>query len=380
MNPRAEALLSRGLSSRPSLGYPGAKHEAAIEALEEIELLAAALTSKVFGARFVEVRLPTGCMANLCVFMALTKPGEAIVSPPLQIGGHSSHHLNGAAGLYGLKVVEAPVDPDGYTIDIAALQALCNLVRPKLITVGGSLNLRPHPVAQIRAVADSVGAFVLYDAAHVAALIAGGEWQPPLETGAHIMTMSTYKSLAGPAGGLVLTNDPDLARRIERAAFPGLTANFDVARCAALAVALTDILRHGSAYAAAMIEAAQGLASALSNRGVDVFGDRRQGFTWSHQFGIRAERYGGGRAAVLRLRRANLLTSEIGLPPLAAPNGTDGIRLGTPELVRIGMRAADMDNLAELIFEALSGKSDPLNIGHRVSNLRASFTALSFVD
>ena len=379
MNPRAEALLSRGLSSRPSLGYPGLKHETGLEAIEKIEVVAAALAAEVFGARFVELRLPTGCMANLCAFMAIAKPGDTIVAPPPSIGGHASHHSKGAAGLYGLNVMAAPVDSDNYTVDLSALTSLCRSARPKIITIGGSLNLYPHRVADIRAIADDVGAIVVYDAAHVAGLIAGGAWQEPLREGAHIMTMSTYKSLAGPPGGLILTNDPDLAARIERTAFPGLTANFDVARAAALAITLCDMKVHGAAYARAMIEAAQKLAESLAARDIVVFGQRARRFTVSHQFALEAAPYGGGHSASRRLRQANLLTSGIGLPLAPVAGDSNGIRIGTPELVRIGMTAADMGALGEIIAEALLSEGDISELASRVAAMRDSFTGLHFV-
>ena len=151
MNPKAESALSRGLGSRPSLGYPGDKYEMGLEAIEEIEVITAELAAEVFGAKYAEIRVGSGAMANLYGFMALTRPGDAIIAPPPAVGGHVTHHAAGCAGLYGLTTHPAPVNTDGYTIDIAALHALALKVRPKLITIGGSLNLFPHPVAEIRA-------------------------------------------------------------------------------------------------------------------------------------------------------------------------------------------------------------------------------------
>jgi glycine hydroxymethyltransferase len=229
MNPRAEAVLASGLGARPSLGYPGDKYEMGLEAIEEIEVLAARLACEVFRARHAEIRVASGALANLYAFMATCAPGDAIVAPPAAIGGHVTHHDAGCAGLYGLRVHHAPVDADGYTVDLDALRDLVRAVRPRLITIGMSLNLFPHPIAAIRAIADDVGAKVLFDAAHQCGMIAGGVFADPLAEGADLMTMSTYKSLGGPAGGLILTNDAELARRIDKIAFPGLTANFDVA-------------------------------------------------------------------------------------------------------------------------------------------------------
>ena len=220
MNPRAEAVLSAGLGSRPSLGYPGDKYEMGLEAIEEIEVIAAELCAEVFHADFAEIRVASGAISNLYAFMATCKPGDAIIVPPASIGGHVTHHKAGCAGLYGLRIHEAPVDHDGYTIDVEALAKLAENVGPKLISVGGSLNLFPHPVGQIRGIADGCGAKVLFDAAHQCGIIASGAWPNPLAEGAHLMTMSTYKSLGGPAGGLIVTNDADLAERLDAIAFP----------------------------------------------------------------------------------------------------------------------------------------------------------------
>ena len=313
MNPKAEAALAAGLGSRPSLGYPGDKYEMGLEAIEQIEVIAAELAAETFQAEYAEIRVPSGAIGNLYAFMACCKPGDAVIVPPAAVGGHVTHHEAGAAGLYGLAIHPAPVAADGYTVDVDGLAALAHRVRPSLITIGGSLNLLPHPVAAIREVADRVGAKVLFDAAHQCGIIAGGVWENPLSQGAHLMTMSTYKSLGGPAGGLVVTNEADLAERLDQIAFPGMTANFDAAKSAALALTLLDWREHGNAYATEMVASARALAGALAAAGVSVF---RAGnvLTTSHQFAIQAAPYGGGQAVAKHLRRANLLTCGIGLP------------------------------------------------------------------
>src|SRR5262245_56444955 len=189
MNPRAEAMLSAGLGTRPALGNPDDKYEPGLEAIEQIEVIAAELSAEVFGSRYAEVRVGSGALANLYAFMATCRPGDTIIAPPSSIGGHITHHRPGAAGRYGLTCVPAPVDADGYTIDVDALRTIARQVRPALITVGGSLNLFPHPTATIRDIADEVGARVLFDAAHLCGLIAGRAWPQPLAEGAHLMTM-----------------------------------------------------------------------------------------------------------------------------------------------------------------------------------------------
>ncbi len=199
MNPRAEAMLSAGLGSRASLGHPGDKYEMGLEAIEQIEVMAAELAAEVFGAQYAEIRVPSGAIANLYAFLATCEPGDTIIAPPASIGGHVTHHAGGSAGMYRLRTIAAPVDADRFTVDLPALRDLALEHRPRMITIGASMNLYPHPVAAMREIADEVGAVLLFDAAHLCGLIAGGAWPNPLDQGAHLMTMSTYKSLGGPA-------------------------------------------------------------------------------------------------------------------------------------------------------------------------------------
>ncbi len=377
MNPRAEAALSRGLGSRPSLGYPGDKYEMGLEAIEQIEVIAAELAAEIFQAKYAEIRVGSGALANLYGFMALTKPGDVIIAPPATIGGHVTHHAAGCAGLYGLITHAAPVNPDGYTIDLEQLRTLAHKVRPKLITVGGSLNLFPHPVAEIRAIADEVGAKVLFDAAHQCGIIAGGLWANPLRQGAHLMTMSTYKSLGGPAGGLIVTNDAEIAERLDHIAYPGMTANFDAAKSAALALSLLDWRDFGAAYAQAMVDLAQALAQELSALGLPVFAADK-GSTQSHQFAIEAAGFGGGQTASKTLRKAGFLACGIGLPIAEVPNDLNGLRIGTPELVRRGVTPHDAPSLAALIAEGLRSNA-PETLAPRTAALRQNFQGLHFM-
>lgn len=377
MNPRAEAALARGLGSRPSLGYPGDKYEMGLEAIEEIEVIAAELAAEVFDASYAEIRVASGAMANLYGFMALAEPGDAIIAPPPAVGGHVTHHKAGCAGLYGLVTHDAPVDADGFTVDLGALREMALRVRPKIITIGGSLNLFPHPVRALRTIADEVGAWLLFDAAHQCGIIAGGAWANPLDEGAHLMTMSTYKSLGGPAGGLIVTREAEIAERLDRIAFPGMTANFDAAKSAALAITLLDWRAHGRAYAQAMVDVAQALARELAGLGLPVFAVGR-GMTESHQFAVEAAGFGGGQAASKTLRKAGFLACGIGLPIAPVEGDLNGLRIGTPELVRRGVTVADAPALSALIAEGLRG-NDPSAVAARVREMRARFTGVHYI-
>jgi glycine hydroxymethyltransferase len=377
MNPRAEAMLSARLGSRASLGYPGEKYETGLEAIERIEVLAAELAAEVFGAAYAEIRVPSGAIANLYAFLVTCEPGDTIIAPPPSIGGHVTHHAGGSAGMYRLRTLAAPVDADRFTVDVDRLRDLAHEARPRLITLGASMNLYPHPVAAVREVADEVGAKVLFDAAHVCGLVAGGAWPNPLDEGAHLMTMSTYKSLGGPPGGLIVTNEPELAQRLDAVAYPGLTANFDAAKSAALAVTLVDWKAAGAAYASAMVETAAGLAEGLERRGVPLYRGS-DGPTRSHMVGVLAAPYGGGQTAARRLRAANLLTCGIGLPVDEVAGDNNGLRLGTPEVARLGMTGADMDSLAGFLARGLDPDVVPASVGAEVTAWRAQFRGVHF--
>ncbi|MBT7045888.1 MAG: aminotransferase class I/II-fold pyridoxal phosphate-dependent enzyme [Gammaproteobacteria bacterium] len=383
MNPRAEALLSSGLGTRPSLGHPGDKYEMGLEAIEQIEIITNTLAREIFSARFAEIRVGSGALANLYAFMATCKPGDNIIVPPASIGGHVTHHNDGAAGLFGLNIHQAEVDRDCYTIDLNKLRDQAHRLKPALITIGGSLNLLPHPVTEIRGIADEVGAYLLFDAAHQCGMIAGKHWPNPLDEGAHIMTFSTYKSLGGPPGGLIVSNSSELMEKIDAIAFPGLTANFDVAKSAALAVTLLDWREYGSDYAKAMVETSRTLASALQHQDLPVFTVNQNDLNFatdSHQFAIEATSFGGGQNMSRHLRKANMLMCGIGLPINEVQGDLNGLRIGTPEIVRTGMEVQHMEQLSGLIADSLLDRRPQEDIANEVSEFRQQFNTLKFVS
>jgi glycine hydroxymethyltransferase len=377
LNPRAEKLLSSGMGSRASLGHPGDKYETGLGAIEQIEIITQELACEVFGSTYAEFRVPSGAIANLYAFMATTEPHDTIIAPPASIGGHVTHHKGGSAGLYRLNTISAPVDQTGYTIDIDALRTLAHEVKPKLITVGGSLNLFHHPIAQVRAIADEVGAKVLFDAAHLCGMIAGKVWPQPLVEGAHLMTFSTYKSLGGPAGGLIVTNDDEIAQKLDAIAYPGLTANFDAAKTAALGITLQDWKSVGRDYAQMMVKTSQALAQHLQNLGVNIFAADK-GFTTSHQFAILAAPYGGGQTAARRMGEAGLLACGIGLPIEQVEGDLNGLRIGTPEIVRIGMKVEHMQDLAGFIARSLDTNVEPKSIQREITEWRKQFRGVHY--
>jgi glycine hydroxymethyltransferase len=379
MNPKAAALLSRSLGNRPSLGYPGDKYEMGMEFAAEIEVVAESLAKRLFAAPFAEIRVGSGALANLYAFMATCRPGDTIMAFTGEMGGHVTHHKAGAAGLYGLVTHPVPHDGTRMAIDLDALRREAQRLRPKLITVAGSLCLYPYDVRAVRAIADEVGAHVLYDAAHMAGLIAGKRFQQPLAEGAHLMTMSTYKAFGGPPTGLVLTTDEELARRLDQIAYPGLTANFDLGKSAALAMAILDLLAHGEAYAAQCIANARALAAALESEGIAVHRAADRPHTESHHLALPAAPHGGGQTASKLLARANLMLCGIGLPLPPVAGDLNGIRIGTQEVTRFGMDEKAMAEVARFLARVLVKGEAPEKVKGDVVAFRQHYQQMRFV-
>ncbi len=380
MNPRAKALLASSIGVRPSLGHPGEKYNKGVHEIERIEVLAIELLKRLFNAPYAEYRVPSGSIANRYAFMATCKPGDTIIAFDDAAAGHPTHHMIGAAGLYGLKVLAMPFDAARMDVDVDGLRRLARDAKPKLIIVAGSMCLFPYDVAAVRAIADEIGAQVMYDAAHTGGLIAGGAFQQPLAEGAHLMTGSTYKSFGGPPSGMVLTTEAQLAERLDHIAYPGLTANFDAAKTAALALATMDLLEHGRAYAQQMIANAQALAEALAAQGVAVFKPAaRDQFTVSQHVALDARPYGGGNRASEHIERANILFTSIGLPLPAAANDANGIRIGTQEVTRWGMREEAMREVARLVARVLVRGEAPERVRADAVALRARYQRLHFI-
>jgi len=379
MNPKAAAYLARSLGNRPSLGYPGDKYEMGMEHAAEIEVITENLVKRLFKAPYAEIRVGSGALANLYAFMATCRPGDTIMAFTGEMGGHVTHHEAGAAGLYGLKTVPVPFDGAAMTIDLEALRREAKKLRPKLITVAGSLCLYPYPVREVRAIADEVGAHVLYDAAHMAGIIAGGRFQQPLAEGAQLMTMSTYKAFGGPPSGLVLTTEKEIAERLDRIAYPGLTANFDLGKTAALAISVLDLLEHGEAYADQAIRNARRLGAALAGVGVAVHGVGQRPRTDSHHLALPAQAHGGGQNASKRLARANIMMCGIGLPLAPVEGDLNGIRIGTQEVTRLGMGEEAMAEIARLMARVLVAGEAPERVRADVIDFRKAYQRLAFI-
>jgi glycine hydroxymethyltransferase len=235
----------------------------------------------------------------------------------------------------------------------------------------------PQPVTEAAAIARESGARLVYDAAHVAGLIAGGTFQRPLDEGADVITCSTYKSFGGPPGGLVLTNDPEIARALDRAAYPQMTANYDAGRLASLAVAEAEVLAFWPEYAEACLANARALAGALAGEGFDVAGAER-GFTASHHVAIDARKLDGGEIAARRLEPARILLSQIALPWDRPGRPAGGLRMGTQEVARWGLGPREMERIAIWMRRVLLDGEAADRVAREVVELRRNFAEVRY--
>lgn len=377
-SPTVHAAMHTTLDARPSLGDPGDKYETGLAWADCIEVLANQVMRRLFSATYAELRVGSGSLANLYGYMATCKPGDVIYALPESAAGHATHHRQGAAGLYHLTTRDIPLIPDGSAIDLNQLEVCCQRDHPSLVILGASLVLTPYPVSEVVDIAHKVGARVMFDAAHMSGLIAGHAFPNPLSDGADFLTMSTYKSFGGPAGGAILTNDSDLYQGFRRIAYPGLTANFDLARLSGLAVAALELQEYGTSYAAQCVANAQALAQALAERGVPVW-KPISSYTSTHHIAIDARPFGGGTHAARRAEAANVFFSGIALPlPNDRPDYV-GIRLGTQEITRWGFQTQDMDWIANIIVKVLEYPEQAEAIRQEVIDARNQWNTLRFV-
>jgi glycine hydroxymethyltransferase len=358
------------LSNQPSMGYAGDKFQAGLEALDVLEVTVTRLVADVMGARYAEVRPTSATLANLAVYAALALPGDTIAVLPGWAGGHLSHHEIGAPGIRGVRVVELPYDLRVLDVDLDRIAGFLAAERPKLVVVGASLMLHPHRLAAVADRVHAAGAALLYDASHVAGLLAEGRFQTPLAEGADVVTFSTYKSFGGPAGGVIVSDDAELMRRISAAVYPGLTANYDIARLLPLGAAALEHRHSEGTYADACIDVALALANALAAGGLDVVTCER-GPTSSHHVAVDVRAFGGGREAARTLAAAGVVLSEIGLPGRDCdPQGA--IRIGTQTIVRQGFGRGEMAAVAAVIAGALRARRPAGALRAEVAEIRAA--------
>ena len=339
------------LTNKYAEGYPGRRYYGGCEFVDAAEILALERAKRLFGCAFANVQPHSGAQANQAVLLALLEPGDTILGMALAAGGHLTHGARPNLSGKWFNALAYGVTPEDARIDFAEIERLAETHRPKLIIAGGSAYSRIIDFARFRAIADAVGAYLMVDMAHFAGLVAGGVYPSPLPH-AHVVTSTTHKTLRGPRGGLILTCDEPLGRRITAAVFPGLQGGPLMHVVAAKAVALGEALQPAfRAYARAVVENAKELAATLADAGLEIV----SGGTDSHLMLVDLRPLGvTGRDAEKSLERAGITCNKNGIPfDPEKPTVTSGIRLGSPAATTRGFGRAEFRAIGQYIVEVL---------------------------
>ena len=341
------------LTNKYAEGYPGKRYYGGCEFVDVVEQLAIDRACKLFGCQFANVQPSSGSQANQGVFMALLQPGDTILGMSLAAGGHLTHGAAPNQSGKWFKAVQYGVRKEDAQIDFDEVEALAREHKPKLIIAGGSAYPRVIDFARFRKLADEVGALFMVDMAHFAGLVAGGAYPSPLPH-ADVVTTTTHKTLRGPRGGMILTNNADLAKKINSAIFPGIQGGPLEHVIAGKAVAFGEALRPEFAqYARQVVDNARALADTLVKRGLDIV----SGGTDSHLMlvDLRPKKL-TGKAAEASLERAGMTCNKNGIPfDPEKPMVTSGVRLGTPAATTRGFGVAEFIKVGELIGDVLDG-------------------------
>ena len=341
------------LTNKYAEGYSGRRYYGGCEYVDEVETLAIERAKQLFGAAYANVQPHSGAQANQAVFMALLQPGDAFMGMDLAAGGHLTHGSPANQSGKWFRPIPYTVRQDDQLIDYEALAETAERERPKLIIAGGSAYSRHIDFARFRQVADSVGAYLMVDMAHYAGLIAAGAYPSPVPH-AHVCTTTTHKTLRGPRGGMILSNDPDLGKKFNSAVFPGLQGGPLMHVIAAKAVAFGEALQpEFKTYAEQVVANARVLAQTLVDAGLAIV----SGGTDSHLMLVDLRPKGvTGKAAEASLERAHMTCNKNGVPfDPEKPMITSGVRLGTPAGTTRGFGEAEFRRVGELIARVVDG-------------------------
>ena len=348
----------------------------------EMEELCNELFRKNFKTKFADVRPLAGGIANLAVYAAFTKPGDIIVNPGIPNGAHVSHTKWGLAGVRGLKNIDMAFNQDEMNIDVEKSIEIINEVKPKIVMLGASMFLFPHPVKEIRKAIDE-DIKIVYDSAHVFGLVYNKKFQNPLEEGADIITSSTHKTFQGPQGGVVIGNkntDEKDWKKIETALFPGITSNTHIHRFPSLAITALEMNEFGNDYANQVIKNAKTLGAELDKMSFDVLCPNKD-YTESHQVIVNVKKFGGGKNVADLLEKCNIICNKMSIPgdsPDDATRNPSGIRLGVQELTRFGMKEKEMKIVAEFFKRIVIDKEEIEKMKKNVVDFRKFFKEVKY--
>ena len=381
LSPLVAKAVNSDLHGRYAEGLPGKRYYQGCDDFDSIESLGIESAKRVFNCNFTNIQSTSGTVSNIAALKALVKPGETITAVSTADGGHISHARMGAVGVRGLNLVTYPWDIDRMEPDIDASIKMIRETKPNLALFGQSVFLFPTPLKELADAAHEVGAKVMYDGAHVLGLIAGGQFQDPLREGADVMTGSSHKTFPGPQGGLVLSNssDENFHRKLNNSIFPGTCSSYHLHHVAGKAVALAEFEEFGTDYAKNIVANAKSLATALAAEGFDVLAEDR-GYTASHQVLTRHGEIdsGAGRKAAELLEKSGIITNMNMLPGDTKAMQPSGLRLGVPELTRVGMGTDEMKDVAIFFSRALLKNEDVSKIKSDVKSFKSNYQTVKY--
>lgn len=381
LSPLVAKAVNSDLHGRYAEGLPGKRYYQGCDDFDSIESLGIESAKRVFNCNFTNIQSTSGTVSNIAALKALVKPGETITAVSTADGGHISHARMGAVGVRGLNLVTYPWDIDRMEPDIDASIKMIRETKPNLALFGQSVFLFPTPLKELADAAHEVGAKVMYDGAHVLGLIAGGQFQDPLREGADVMTGSSHKTFPGPQGGFVLSDSSDekFHRKLNNSIFPGTCSSYHLHHVAGKAVALAEFEEFGSDYAKNIVSNAQSLASALAAEGFDVLAEDR-GYTASHQVLTRHGEIdsGAGRKAADLLEKSGIITNMNMLPGDTKAMQPSGLRLGVPELTRVGMGIDEMKDVANFFARALIKNEETSKIKSDVREFKSNYQTVKY--
>jgi glycine hydroxymethyltransferase len=374
---RARRVMGSDFAHRYAEGHPGERYYQGTDKIDEIESRVKKHLKTLFNCRQVDVRPISGTVANDAVFSQFIHPGDIVLVNSTSGGGHISHHKAGSVGKYTRNIIDFPLTSDGYHIDVDKTVELIRTVHPKVIILGKSLFLFPEPVADLAEECSKYKTTIIYDGAHVLGLIAGRQFQDPLAEGADVVTGSTHKTFFGSQRGIVLSNMKEQEwRKIDKGAFPGSSSNHHLDTLVPLAITTYEMLDFGKAYAEQTIRNAKALAHSLDELGFDVQA-RQFGYTESHQVVVDVKRFGRGDEVARMLKDNNIILNMNLLPfePLENVNNPAGIRLGVQEMTRVGMKEAEMKQIALFFKQCLQ---DGIYVGDAVVEFRRDYQSVHY--
>ncbi len=356
VSPAVMAAAGSHLTNKYAEGYPAKRYYGGCEYVDIVEKLAIERACELFGAKFANVQAHSGANANLATFFALLQPGDTVLSMSLAHGGHLSHGSPvNISGKY-FNIVPYGVEEDTCTLDYDKVEALAKECKPKLILAGASAYPRALDFKRFRQIADSVGAYLMVDMAHIAGLVAAGCHESPVPY-AHVVTTTTHKTLRGPRGGLILTNDEEIATKINKAIFPGTQGGPLMHVIAAKAVALKEAMSpEFKAYQQQIVKNAQVLAKALLDKGINLV----SGGTDNHLMLIDLTSKGmTGKELEALLDKAHITANKNAIPfDTQKPFVTSGVRIGTPAVTSRGMKEDDMLVIADCIADLVDNREE----------------------